>query len=149
MGVLREVGRKSGEEEQERERERSFNLHSGCQGGRDYSTVQGFSTTCRNALTARDHNAFPYLSTCMIYIGIYMHSPSRDLRYTPSPNSPIRLQIRGEIYIGIYICIYIYTLLPEIFDTHPLQILRFVCKDRGEIIMVSRVKEMHEQKEKN
>ena len=98
---------------------------------------------------ARDHNAFPYLSTCMIYIGIYMHSPSRDLRYTPSPNSPIRLQIRGEIYIGIYICIYIYTLLPEIFDTHPLQILRFVCKDRGEIIMVSRVMEMHEQKEKN
>ena len=28
---------------------------------------------------------------------------------------------------------YKYALPPEIFDTHPLQILRFVCKDRGEI----------------
>ena len=27
---------------------------------------------------ARDHNAFPYLSTCMIYIGIYMHSLQRS-----------------------------------------------------------------------
>ena len=44
---------------------------------------------------------------------------------------------------------YKYALPPEIFDTHPLQILQLVCKDRGEIIMVSRVMEMHEEKEKN
>ena len=87
------------ETETETETERSFNLYSGCQGGCDYSTVQGFSTTCRSALTG---------------------------------TRPQCLSVPLHLY-DMYIYRYLYALPPEIFDTRRILILRFVCKDRGEI----------------